>query len=155
MLFNWAYQYFTYKRGARLITGHRLKAGAESDVAVTALPKARLPPHYFRLKLRKRRPQHHRKRLRLRSLAKPNQQFLPRRPPERPQWDVMCLRPQPRVRLAVRPNPQQVVVPRIAKQPNSRRSHAHRRKAAPPWPHGRIAQAACDKSAEQVGGRQR
>lgn len=42
VLFNWAYQYFTYKRGARLITGHRLKAGAESDVAVTALPKSAL-----------------------------------------------------------------------------------------------------------------
>lgn len=42
VLFNWAYQYFTYKRGARLITGHRLKAGAESDMAITALPKTAL-----------------------------------------------------------------------------------------------------------------
>ena len=44
VLFNWAYQYFTYKRGARLITGHRLKAGAESDVAISALPRSALPP---------------------------------------------------------------------------------------------------------------
>jgi len=42
VLFNWAYQYFTYKRGARLITGHRLKAGAESDVAVSPLPRSAL-----------------------------------------------------------------------------------------------------------------
>ena len=42
VLFNWAYQYFTYKRGARLITGHRLKAGAESDVAISALPRSAL-----------------------------------------------------------------------------------------------------------------
>lgn len=27
VLLNWAYSYFTYKRGARLITGHRLTAG--------------------------------------------------------------------------------------------------------------------------------
>ncbi|MBL9044607.1 MAG: NAD(P)/FAD-dependent oxidoreductase [Myxococcales bacterium] len=44
VLFNWAYQYFTYKRGARLITGHRLKAGAESDVAISALPRSALTP---------------------------------------------------------------------------------------------------------------
>lgn len=42
VLMNWAYQYFTYKRGARLITGHRLKAGAESDVAIAALPRSAL-----------------------------------------------------------------------------------------------------------------
>jgi len=34
VLFNWAYQYFTYKRGARLITGHRLLAGPASDKAL-------------------------------------------------------------------------------------------------------------------------
>ncbi|MFO0576709.1 MAG: NAD(P)/FAD-dependent oxidoreductase [Polyangia bacterium] len=30
VLFNWAYSYFTYKRGARLITGHRMSAGPGS-----------------------------------------------------------------------------------------------------------------------------
>jgi NADH dehydrogenase len=30
VLANWAYSYFTYKRGARLITGHRLSAGPAS-----------------------------------------------------------------------------------------------------------------------------
>lgn len=35
VLFNWAYQYFAYKRGARLITGHRLLAGS---------PEVKRPP---------------------------------------------------------------------------------------------------------------
>ncbi len=38
VLFNWAYSYFTYKRGARLITGHRLTAGpARSAHALPAV----------------------------------------------------------------------------------------------------------------------
>ena len=33
VMFNWAYSYFTYKRGARLITGHRLTAGPARSVS--------------------------------------------------------------------------------------------------------------------------
>ena len=31
VLLNWAYQYFSYRRGARLITGHRLQAGPDNE----------------------------------------------------------------------------------------------------------------------------
>lgn len=48
VMFNWAYSYFTYKRGARLITGHRLTAGpSRSALAlppVAAAPPATTPP---------------------------------------------------------------------------------------------------------------
>jgi len=38
VLFNWAYSYFMYKRGARLITGHRLTAGpSRSALALHAV----------------------------------------------------------------------------------------------------------------------
>ena len=33
VLFNWAYQYFAYQRGARIITGRRLSAGMPADPA--------------------------------------------------------------------------------------------------------------------------
>ena len=33
VLLNWTYSYFTYHRGARLITGHRLKPGAAPPAA--------------------------------------------------------------------------------------------------------------------------
>jgi NADH:ubiquinone reductase (H+-translocating) len=33
VLFNWAYQYFAYQRGARIITGRRLSAGQPADPA--------------------------------------------------------------------------------------------------------------------------
>lgn len=43
VLFNWAYSYFTYKRGSRLITGHRLTAGpSRSSLALP--PAAKEPP---------------------------------------------------------------------------------------------------------------
>src|SRR4051812_21840236 len=42
VLFDWAWSYFTYQRGSRLITGHRLDAGAPERIAaapsVAALP---------------------------------------------------------------------------------------------------------------------
>jgi hypothetical protein len=38
VLFNWAYSYFTYKRGARLITGHRMSAGPGSLPPMPSLP---------------------------------------------------------------------------------------------------------------------
>ena len=31
VLINWAWSYFTYRRGSRLITGHRMEAGAPTD----------------------------------------------------------------------------------------------------------------------------
>jgi NADH:quinone reductase (non-electrogenic) len=44
VLFDWAWSYFTYQRGSRLITGHRLNAGAPArtvlEVGVAALPAA-------------------------------------------------------------------------------------------------------------------
>ena len=47
VLFDWAWSYFTYQRGSRLITGHRLDAGAPERAplrqAVAALP-APAPP---------------------------------------------------------------------------------------------------------------
>jgi NADH:quinone reductase (non-electrogenic) len=47
VLFDWAWSYFTYQRGSRLITGHRLDAGApervETRVAIAALPAPALP----------------------------------------------------------------------------------------------------------------
>jgi NADH dehydrogenase len=36
VLFNWAYQYLSYRRGARLITGHRLHAGAAPEAFAEA-----------------------------------------------------------------------------------------------------------------------
>jgi NADH dehydrogenase len=33
VLFNWAYQYYLYGRGARIITGRRLAAGHHMDPA--------------------------------------------------------------------------------------------------------------------------
>ena len=42
VLFDWAWSYFTYQRGSRLITGHRLEAGAPERAArlpeIAALP---------------------------------------------------------------------------------------------------------------------
>jgi NADH dehydrogenase len=32
VLFDWAWSYFTYQRGSRLITGHRLEPGAPERV---------------------------------------------------------------------------------------------------------------------------
>ncbi len=44
VLFDWAWSYFTYQRGSRLITGHRLDAGApERSVLAAAPAPARLP----------------------------------------------------------------------------------------------------------------
>jgi NADH dehydrogenase len=46
VMFNWAYQYFAYKRGARLITGHRMHAGPlplPAAAAPLALPPADHP----------------------------------------------------------------------------------------------------------------
>ena len=46
VLFDWAWSYFTYQRGSRLITGHRLDAGAPERAApgeVAALPSAASP----------------------------------------------------------------------------------------------------------------
>ena len=47
VLFDWAWSYFTYQRGSRLITGHRLEAGApERSLPLTeeaALPAAPVP----------------------------------------------------------------------------------------------------------------
>ena len=37
VLFDWAWSYFTYQRGSRLITGHRLEAGAPERVRPPAL----------------------------------------------------------------------------------------------------------------------
>jgi NADH:ubiquinone reductase (H+-translocating) len=34
VLIDWAWSYFTYQRGSRLITGHRLEAGAPSSARV-------------------------------------------------------------------------------------------------------------------------
>jgi len=42
VLFDWAWSYFTYQRGSRLITGHRLEAGAPERLQ-PALPAASLP----------------------------------------------------------------------------------------------------------------
>jgi len=42
VIFSWAYQYFAYKRGARLITGHRMHAGPLPLPPAPALPQ--LPP---------------------------------------------------------------------------------------------------------------
>jgi len=45
VLFNWAYSYFTYKRGARLITGHRLTAGpSSSSLALAPVAESAPPP---------------------------------------------------------------------------------------------------------------
>ena len=48
VLFDWAWSYFTYQRGSRLITGHRLDPGAPERarpvVDVTALPGAPAAP---------------------------------------------------------------------------------------------------------------
>ncbi|MBL9002659.1 MAG: NAD(P)/FAD-dependent oxidoreductase [Myxococcales bacterium] len=45
VLFNWAYSYFTYKRGARLITGHRLTAGpSRSSLALAPVAESAPPP---------------------------------------------------------------------------------------------------------------
>ena len=49
VLSGWAYQYFTYKRGARLITGHRIDAGpvhSRTDLPAVkpAPPAAPTPP---------------------------------------------------------------------------------------------------------------
>jgi NADH dehydrogenase len=41
VLFDWAWSYFTYQRGSRLITGHRLDAGAPERAQ--SLPVAALP----------------------------------------------------------------------------------------------------------------
>ena len=38
VLFNWAYQYLSYKRGARLITGHRLLTGSTEKALPAAAP---------------------------------------------------------------------------------------------------------------------
>ncbi|MEI9949421.1 MAG: NAD(P)/FAD-dependent oxidoreductase [Pseudomonadota bacterium] len=44
VLFDWAWSYFTYQRGSRLITGHRLDAGApERVLPVTAGPASSAP----------------------------------------------------------------------------------------------------------------
>jgi hypothetical protein len=44
-LFNWAYQYIAYKRGARLITGHTAPAGAlEQGSEPRRLPPPRPAP---------------------------------------------------------------------------------------------------------------
>ncbi|MEI9939487.1 MAG: NAD(P)/FAD-dependent oxidoreductase [Pseudomonadota bacterium] len=45
VLFDWAWSYFTYQRGSRLITGHRLDAGAPERVQaiVAALPAPAVP----------------------------------------------------------------------------------------------------------------
>lgn len=47
VLFDWAWSYFTYQRGSRLITGHRLDAGApereQPRTEVAALPAAPVP----------------------------------------------------------------------------------------------------------------
>ncbi|HEX7451446.1 MAG TPA: hypothetical protein VF294_04145, partial [Polyangiaceae bacterium] len=36
VLFDWAWSYFTYQRGSRLITGHRTDAGAPVRAAASA-----------------------------------------------------------------------------------------------------------------------
>jgi NADH dehydrogenase len=38
VLFDWAWSYFTYQRGSRLITGHRTDAGAPECVPAKATP---------------------------------------------------------------------------------------------------------------------
>ncbi|HET7543546.1 MAG TPA: NAD(P)/FAD-dependent oxidoreductase [Polyangiaceae bacterium] len=45
VLFDWAWSYFTYQRGSRLITGHRLNAGAPErlQAAASSAPAAVLP----------------------------------------------------------------------------------------------------------------
>lgn len=39
VFFQWVWSYFTYKRGARLITGHRLHAGAPEEIQVRKQPE--------------------------------------------------------------------------------------------------------------------
>jgi len=36
VLFDWAWSYFTYQRGSRLITGHRLEAGVPARLPMTS-----------------------------------------------------------------------------------------------------------------------
>jgi NADH dehydrogenase len=44
VLFNWAYSYFTYRRGARLITGHRLNPGPAGEPQVSSAAASAAPP---------------------------------------------------------------------------------------------------------------
>jgi NADH dehydrogenase len=44
VLIDWAWSYFTYQRGSRLITGHRLYAGTPNAGASTSTPPATPSP---------------------------------------------------------------------------------------------------------------
>ncbi len=45
VLLDWAWAYFAYKRGARLITGHRLTAGTPAAATAAAQAATAAPPH--------------------------------------------------------------------------------------------------------------